>query len=95
MEKMKFYMKKGETEEMTFQLEYSLLIHTAGEEKTYGVSIEKMDAFGNKEQDSAEGLFESREKADQLLEKLAEGVVFPVHLASICDDFISEEENKW
>ena len=89
---MMLYDKKIEVGETTFHLKYSLLIHSAEEGEIYGVSIEKNDASGNKEEESVEGLFENREKAEQFLGKLASGFVFPVHLTALCHDFISSEE---
>ena len=92
MERIKLYHNNFEIEEMTYQLKYILLEQAAENGKVYGVSIEKVDVMGHQEKDSVIGLCENRERAKQLLKTMAEGAVFPIHLASICDDFLSTEE---
>ena len=94
VETIKLYHRSVETEETTYQLEYSLLVHAVEQGKIYGVCIGKTDAAGNKEKDCVEGLSENFEKAEQLLKKLADGNVFPIHLAEVCDDFLSVDVSE-
>lgn len=96
MEKMKLYAKSFTNEEnAVYQLEYGLLIRSAEQGRIYGVSVKKTDAAGKQEEESVEGLCESREEAEQFLFRLAEGLALPVELAALCDDYIFEKEEEY
>ena len=95
MEKMKLYADSFRNEENdVFQLEYFLLIRSAEQGKTYGVSIAMTDAEGTIEEDSVEGICKNREAAERFISRLAEGIALPVELAALCDDYISERESE-
>ena len=95
MEKMKLYADSFRNEENdVFQLEYFLLIRSAEQGKTYGVSIAMTDAEGTIEEDSVEGICKNREAAEQFISRLAEGIALPVELVALCDDYISERESE-
>lgn len=79
-------------EEAVYRLEYSLLIQTAEHKEVYGVSVCRTDEAGNQEKDEVTGLCSNREEAEQFLFRLAEGLAFPVELAALCDDYITERE---
>ena len=95
MNKVKLYSKSYENEEQRiFHLSYFLLIRSAEQGQIFGVAVQKADDSGVTEEDVVEGLFECREEAEVFLSRLAEGIVFPVELTALCDDYISEKENE-
>lgn len=95
MEKMKLYEKCFSDEQNTlYQLEYSLVVRSAEQGKVYGVAVQKTDHEGEKEEAFVEGLCEIREEAEAFLFRLAEGLVFPVTLTALCDDYIYAKEEK-
>ena len=95
MNKVKLYSKSYENEEQRiFHLSYFLLIRSAEQGQIFGIAVQKSDNFGVSEEEAVEGLFEDREEAEEFLSRLAEGIVFPVELTALCDDYISEKESK-
>ena len=93
MEKMKFYTKNSVTDEnVSFQLDYSLVIRSAEQGNIYGVAVKKTDSLGIQEEEIVEGLCENKDEAVQFLFGLAEGLALPIELTALCDDFISERE---
>ena len=95
MEKVKLYTKSFENEEqMTFHLNYFLLIRSAEQGQVFGVAVQKEELYGLAEEDAVEGLFEDREEAEAFLFRLEEGLALPVELTALCDDYISEKENE-
>ena len=94
MEKVKLYTKSFENEEqMTFHLNYFLLIRSAEQGQVFGVAVQKEELFGM-EEDAVKGLFEDREEAEEFLSRLAEGLALPIELTALCDDYISEKEEQ-
>jgi len=93
MEKITICSKNFVNEYHTvYQLQYSLLIQSTEQGSIYGIEIIRTDDTGIAETECAEGLCESREKTEQFLHRLAEGLALPTELLSLCDDFISEME---
>ena len=95
MEKMKLFEKSFTNEKnAVYQLEYFLKIRSAEMGKTYGVMIRNTGADSVAEEDSVDGLCESREETEAFLFRLAEGLALPMELTALCDDFIFERENE-
>ena len=95
MEKLKLYTKSFVNEEnVAYQLEYSLVIRSAEQGRTYGTAILKTDSAGNAEEELVEGLCENREEAEELLFRLADGLALPIELMALCDDYIYEKEEE-
>ena len=93
MEKVKLYTKNIVNENnVSCQLEYSLMIRSAESGSIYGLEVLKKDHEGNAEKEQVTGFSESREEAEALLFQFAEGSVFPVELVALCDDYQSEKE---
>lgn len=81
-----------DAEQKKYNLQYSLLVYLDGTEKRYGVEIQMTDAEGRTETDFVHGLSAKKEEAEAFLHSLWAGAAFPVELAALCDDFISERE---
>ena len=95
MEKIKLFEKHFTNENNeVFLIEYFLMIRSAEMGKTYGVMVRKTDADSVAEEDSVDGLCESREEAERFLGRLAEGLALPMELTALCDDFIFELETE-
>ena len=89
MEKTKLYSRKYTDEDnRTYHLEYSLIAQPFVQATVYGVEI----LLDHEKREYVEGLCENREEAEGFLRRLADGLAFPVELAALSDDFISERE---
>ena len=82
----------GDGTQPEFQVEYGLLICSAEWGEAYGVEIVKTDADGQVEKEQVYGLSENRALVESFIDRLVEGAALPVELITLCDDFISENE---
>ncbi|MBQ7104068.1 MAG: hypothetical protein IJN89_08425 [Anaerotignum sp.] len=95
MNKTNMYTKSFTDEEMSVcRLDYSLLIRSAEMGQIFGVSVQKTDAFSVVEEETVDGLFETRDEAERFLSVLAEGLALPIELTALCDDYISKRESE-
>ena len=94
MDRTKLYTKYFTTEEQNvLQLDYFLVNRSAEQGQVYGVAVQKRNA-ATVEEAAEEFLTEDKGQAEKFLFKLAEGLVTPMELSALCDDYISEKESK-
>lgn len=75
-----------------YMMRYSLLIRSGESGKIYGVEIERVDAHGIRESEALQGVSEKRKEVERFIGRLWKGNAFPVELAALYDDFVSEKE---
>ena len=82
-----------DVQKKAYSLKYFLLIDTTDRGTVYGIEIEKEEPAVT-EREMVRGLCAEREEAEKFLWKLWDGTAFPVELVALCDDFITEREEK-
>ena len=94
MDRTKLYTKYFTTEEENvLQLDYFLVNRSVEQGQVYGVAVQKVNAAAV-EETAEEFLTEDKGQAEKFLFRLAEGLATPMELSALCDDYISEKENK-
>lgn len=95
MKKTLIYEKKLQDElHREYLLRYSLLIRSGASGEFYGVEVESVDAYGDREWDVLQGVSEKRKEAEEFISRLWRGDALPVELAALYDDFVSEKEEE-